>query len=341
MSSAKKLKLGIIGCGLAANKLHWPVLQKLQDKIEITAVCNHTEKKAVDFADLIAASGVEAPNVYLDYKKLLQDENVDAVAILLPVELNYSVCTAAAAAGKHIMVEKPIAENLANAKKLLKLEKKYYNLTMMVAENMRYQPVYAALHEILAEGKIGAPYYVEWKCWQLVDPETNIWAGTEWRINHTYEGGFVTDGGVHNIAALRDVFGDLITIGAIKTDVNPNIGRTDTLVYLFKSEGKGELPPVSGVLNLGFSVKGKSEFSLQVLGSTGYADVEGTTIKLFNTEGKEPFFTKDYPDEGGYYNQYLDLLDSIKNNKKPISSFDQAFYDLKTILGALSKAEKV
>jgi len=39
----KPAKLGIIGCGIAAQSLHWLALQKLKDKFKITAVCNHTE----------------------------------------------------------------------------------------------------------------------------------------------------------------------------------------------------------------------------------------------------------------------------------------------------------
>jgi predicted dehydrogenase len=41
----KPVKLGIIGCGIAAQSLHWPALQKLSNEFKITAVCNHTEKK--------------------------------------------------------------------------------------------------------------------------------------------------------------------------------------------------------------------------------------------------------------------------------------------------------
>jgi hypothetical protein len=41
----KKVKLGIIGCGIAAQSLHWPALQKLKDEFEITTICNHTKKK--------------------------------------------------------------------------------------------------------------------------------------------------------------------------------------------------------------------------------------------------------------------------------------------------------
>jgi len=49
----KPVKLGIIGCGIIANKGHWPALQKLRDKFEITMVCNHTEPKAKSFAAMV------------------------------------------------------------------------------------------------------------------------------------------------------------------------------------------------------------------------------------------------------------------------------------------------
>jgi len=61
------IKLGIIGCGIAARELHFPALQKLQDKFSITVVCNHSEPKAKSFAEM--AGGV--PFV-LDYQELLK-----------------------------------------------------------------------------------------------------------------------------------------------------------------------------------------------------------------------------------------------------------------------------
>ena len=82
----RKIKLGIIGTGLAAKNLHLPALQKLKDNFEITAVCNHTEKKAREFSELIG--GVK---YYLDHKELLKDKNVEAVDITLPIDLNYKV----------------------------------------------------------------------------------------------------------------------------------------------------------------------------------------------------------------------------------------------------------
>jgi len=109
----KPIKLGIIGCGIAARNLHWPALQKLKDKFEITMVCNHSEPKARDFAEIVGG----VPYV-LDYRKLLQSPAVEAVDIVLPIYLNYQVTGDALQAGKHTVVEKPLAANLPDAKQM-------------------------------------------------------------------------------------------------------------------------------------------------------------------------------------------------------------------------------
>jgi predicted dehydrogenase len=265
---------------------------------------------------------------------------IDAVAIVLPSELNLSVCRAAAKAQKHIMVEKPLAENLNSASKLLKIEKAHQNLVMMVAENFRYRPVYDALKDALKNGGIGQPYYVEWKCWLHVEPEENAYAKTKWRIEHTYEGGFVTDAGVHHVATLRDIFGDLNWVGSTKACVNPTIGRTDTLVFLFKTVGNKGIPPISGIINWGFSVSGKKDFTIQVLGSKGTAIVDDDTLSLFGKNEDNIIFSQTYPDDGGYLLEYEDFIACIKNNNPPRSTFQKAYKDLETILIALEKAEE-
>jgi predicted dehydrogenase len=338
LTNKEPIKIGIIGCGIAAKKYHWPVIKQLRRKIEITAVCNHTAKKAKEFAALIKKTyGQEIP-YGLDYQDLLKMPQIDAVTIILPTELNLFVCKEAAKAGKHIMVEKPLAENLTSASKLLEVEKDHPKLVMMVAENFRYRSVYDALAKALKNGEIGRPYYVEWKCWQQIDPKTNAYARTHWRIEHKYEGGFVTDAGVHHVAALREIFGDLRWLGSTKASINPAIGRTDTLVFLFNTSGTKEIAPVSGILNWGFSVNGKKEFIIQVLGSKGMAIVADDSLTIFGKNEDDLKFSQSYPDDGGYLKEYEDFIDCIKHHKKPRSTFQQAYQDLETILTALKRA---
>ena len=67
-SMAERIRLGVIGTGMAWERLHWPALKKLSDKYEITAVCNKTLEKAQTFANSISLT---PDSVYADYRDML------------------------------------------------------------------------------------------------------------------------------------------------------------------------------------------------------------------------------------------------------------------------------
>jgi predicted dehydrogenase len=96
------IKLGIIGCGIVARDLHWPVINQLREKFIIAHVSSRSEAKAREFASLTGAMRYST-----DYHKLLKDEEVEAVVIAYPFKMNYEITKAALEAGKHVLVEKP------------------------------------------------------------------------------------------------------------------------------------------------------------------------------------------------------------------------------------------
>ena len=112
----KKLKIGIIGCGGIATGKHLPSLAKLSDKIEMVAFCDIIEEKAVDCAKRF---GTPDAKVYTDYKELLKDESISVVHVLTPNRSHSFITVDALEAGKHVMCEKPMAINSAEAKKML------------------------------------------------------------------------------------------------------------------------------------------------------------------------------------------------------------------------------
>ena len=114
------VKIGIIGCGIAARKLHWPALQKVSDKFIIKMVCNHTEPKAKSYARLVG----DVPYV-LDYHEMLINKDIEAILIILPIHLNYRVTLDCLKSGKHVLVEKPLAANLDEGRKMLLFKKLY------------------------------------------------------------------------------------------------------------------------------------------------------------------------------------------------------------------------
>ncbi len=109
------VRVGIIGCGGIANGKHMPALSKLKN-VKMVAFCDIIEKKA-----LAAREKFGAPDcaVYTDYKKLLEDKSIDVVHVLTPNRSHSFITVDALEAGKHVMCEKPMAINSAEAQKML------------------------------------------------------------------------------------------------------------------------------------------------------------------------------------------------------------------------------
>jgi predicted dehydrogenase len=323
-----QIKLGIIGCGIAARTLHWPTLQKLHSEYAVTAVCSHTEEKAKEFAQMLGGIPYD-----LDYRGLLNRSDVEAVAILLPVHLNYQVVKDAVAAGKHILVEKPLAVSVAEAEELVSLIKDYPQVTM-VAENFRYRRQFAEARLALKRNDIGEPYAVFWNCFKKIDKRANLYAQTQWRIHHRYPGGFVMDGGVHYIAALRDLLGEIKPLAAFKKTVNAEIGAMDSLSLQFAAAAN-----VHGVFNLFFSSNGYLADQLIILGNNGTILVENDqlTVKRYN----QILYTKQFTDDLGYLEEYQDFWRAVQGGATVRSTFAEGYADLKTVIQALECAESL
>lgn len=317
----KPLQLGIIGTGIAARDIHLPALDSLKDKIEIAAVCNHTEEKAKSFAKLAG----DVPYV-LDYKELLAMPHIEAVDIVLPIHLNYQAVKDALEAGKHVITEKPIAARLEEAEEMKGFPEKYPQV-MMVAEHFRYLPAFIRIKEIIEANEIGEPYFVKWDVFRHLN-QNNKYFHTKWRINHQYPGGFVTDGGIHNTAAIRFLLGDFDYGTALTQCINPAIGEIDTfnLQFVLKRGTHGEL-------NLFYTAIKYHRSEFVVLGTEGSVMYKDNKVVLMkpDEEDVEEF----YPYQLGYRGEFENLYNAIRKGEKVISTFEEAYKDLEVLVRAL------
>jgi len=284
------------------------------------------EDKAIEFAQMAG----NVPYV-LDYREILNNPDLEAVSIVLPIELNYEVTAAAVKAGKHVIVEKPLAVNITEAKSMLELEKKYSKV-LMVAENFRYRKLYTQIKSIIDQGKIGTVYSVFWNWFNFIEPNDK-YAQTSWRIHHKYPGGFVVDGGVHCIAAMRDIFGDIYGLSNFTKSVNKNLGEIDTLCLQFTTQNN-----IQGVINIFFSSNSYSENRLIVLGSKGsiVADNDQLSVKINNKLESQENFEND----NGFKEEFEDFYAAIRENQKVKSTFFEAYCDLKVLIDALETSVK-
>ncbi|MCX8132270.1 MAG: Gfo/Idh/MocA family oxidoreductase [Clostridia bacterium] len=302
-----KIRLGVIGTGLAWERLHYPAIQELGDKYEIVALANRTVEDAQNFAGKI---NLDLKNVYSDYKELLKRTDIDAVDILVPIELNFEVSEDAAKAGKNIICEKPLAANRQQAEKYLEIARNY-PVKIMIAENYRYNEENNKIKDIVKSGKIGDIVYFirnNINCFPC-EMTKDTYAGTEWRQHPEYIGGAFLDAAVHDIAALRHIFGEVSCVQAFgkpqKEDFNPYVSVNTNILFqngitgyftYFPSGMEPQRPLV------GFRIFGtKGELYLEEK-SCGVINV------AYNNGSSEQI---SYIPERGYYNELLNFYNAL------------------------------
>jgi predicted dehydrogenase len=136
---AKRLKVGVIGCGLIAQVMHLHYLRELADRFEIAAICDLS-------AEARAAVALEygVPKQFDRWQQLIS-EPLDAVLVLTSGS-HAPAAIAAAKAGIHVLVEKPMCFSVAEGRDMIEAADQA-GVTLMVAYNKRYDPAYLRLVE--------------------------------------------------------------------------------------------------------------------------------------------------------------------------------------------------
>lgn len=150
------LKAGIIGCGGIANGKEMPAV-KQTGLVDMVAFCDivleKAEKAVKDF-------GTADAKAYTDYRELLQDKNIDIVYVCTPNRSHSEITVAALNAGKHVMCEKPMAINTAEAKKMVDAAKANNKLLTIGYQN-RYRSDSAYLKAECENGVLGDIYFAK------------------------------------------------------------------------------------------------------------------------------------------------------------------------------------
>lgn len=203
--SASRWRIGIIGCGWAGDQ-HARACQILSQRAEIVAVADSQASAATSLADRHGLT-----QIFSQYEDLLALDTVDAVSLCLPHQLHASATIAAAQAGKHILVEKPLAVSLEEADSMIAAAQQA-GVTLMVAENVRYNRLYRHLAEIIADGQLGdlnlirisrehqMHDYLRQRPWFLSDPFAGI----------------MVSGGIHDFELLRMLGGEVAHVYAME-----------------------------------------------------------------------------------------------------------------------------
>jgi predicted dehydrogenase len=331
----RKLRMGIIGTGLAFEQLHYPAYQRLADKYEIAAICDIDAAKLEKWKDVLGLSGKDR---YTDFHEMLQREDIDAFDIMLPIELNFTVTEEVAKAGKPIICEKPLAPNRQEALKARKLPR-LQGVPIMIAENYRYSEEHNIMRDLVRTREVGDVYYFIQN--RVVDFPADMrgggFAATEWRQHPEYPGGVFLDTGVHDIAALRHIFGPIDAVHAFGVEEE----EWDFAPF---SVIQANLKFKSGVLgHLSFFCTGREMqrplIGLRIFGSEGMIYHEesgcGTVNVAYNDGGSKQI---PYEPNLGFYNELLNFYKAAAG-EEPLSVTPELEYgDVLTVFDILDAA---
>lgn len=228
---SEPIGVALVGAGWAGNR-HAIGYRALPDRGRIVAVVDVRR-------DVAEARAREwgAPFATDDLATALTRPDVQAVDICLPHTLHAAVALTALAAGKHVLIEKPFATSIDEADRMIAAAARARRI-LMVAENVRYDPLYLRMAELIFSGAIGAPFLcrisrdhhmhdaLRERPWFFTDPT----------------GGIMWSGGIHDIETVRMLMGDAPFQEVYATAARKTLTEMttdDTSVGLFRLAGGG------------------------------------------------------------------------------------------------------
>src|SRR5882762_8544378 len=224
----KQVGWGLIGCGDIAQKRIAPAIRDSPSS-ELIAVNRAQTELAAAFAKQFGAR-----RWYLDWKKLLRDEEIDAVYIATPVHLHGAQAIAAAEAGKHVLCEKPMAMNARECDQMIEACRTN-KVKLGVAYYRHFYPVVERLKAIIKSGEIGTPVLAQVNAFEQFNPPADD--QRSWLLQRDLAGGGpMFDFGCHRIEVLANLFGPIVEVKAITANVVFNRQVEDTAAALFRFE---------------------------------------------------------------------------------------------------------
>jgi predicted dehydrogenase len=274
-----KIKIGLIGTGYIT-KVHIEAF-RFDHRVELVAVCGHGENKTKFIAEEFGIPDLYyGDDLLASVDKMLARDDIDAVTVSLPNNLHAPVAIKVAEAGKHAIVEKPLATTLEDARAMIAAFDKA-GKRLCYAEELCFLPKFARIKEIADDGGIGPVYMVK-------QSEKHAGPYSPWFFQkEAAGGGIMMDMGCHSIEWARWVLGKpkVTSVYArcesvLHTPITP---MDDNIILIIEFEG-GQ----SALLESSWALKGGMESKSEIIGKEGVAHADlcfGWGVDCFSEKG--------------------------------------------------------
>jgi UDP-N-acetyl-2-amino-2-deoxyglucuronate dehydrogenase len=336
--SETRLGFGIIGCGMIAD-WHAAAIRKIPDT-GLVCAADIDERSRTRFHQTHGIPVYDSPEA------LLRVPSVDIVCVCVPSGLHAQYAVQCANAGKHIMLEKPMAITLPQADEIIDACEKN-NVKLTVISQFRFTPAAVSLKQAVDAGLLGKLLLGDLSMKFHRSQEyydRSGWRGT-WKMDG---GGALMNQGVHGIDLLQSILGPVKSVSAHARTLVRNIETEDTAVAAVEFTN-GALGVIQGTTSVypGFPRR------LEVNGSGGTIVLEEDAIVRWQVEGRRPpeglvapsatFDSSSDPTAIGFEGHLLqlsDMADAVRNGREPLINQHEGRKAIEIILAIYESSEK-
>lgn len=335
------MKYALIGCGrISPNH----IAAAIKNNLKIVAVCDVIKEHSDELLDKfnIAKDDIHQ---YVDYKEMIEKEKLELVAIATESGLHAEIALFCIRKGIHCIIEKPIAMNMKDARKIC-AEAEKHNVVVCASHQNRFNKSIQKIHEAVKKEKFGkilhAAAHVRWNRGKEYYEQAN------WRGTWANDGGCLMNQCIHNADLLRWLMGnDIEEVMAYTDNLNHDYLEAEDLGLAVIKFTNGSYGLFEGTVNV---YPKNLEETLYIFGSSGTVKVGGKSVNQieewnFQNETEDPEIVKKENSEQpqnvygfGHNPLYTDVINAIKSGTKPLVDAEAGTRALELILAIYQSA---
>lgn len=308
----------IIGCGFIAKK-HVQVIAQLEG-FHLHSLCDvdleRTKEIEMLYRSMRSTNEPQQIKHFQDAEEVFNNNEIDVVIITTTSKTHAPLATKALLAGKHVILEKPMALSLEDGKKLYELSKEK-NIVLLICHQLRYRPLFQKIKELLDEGVLGKPYLGAVSI--RIHRSDEYYRSAPWRGTWDLDGGMLINQGIHLIDLLQWFLGDIRSVyGEIgKAKMHKETEDYAVGIVNFHNQARGiiEVNTVTLPKNIGYS--------LSLFCEKGTICIDGPAIneirRWYIDKGVIPQPNNSImEDMNERLYMYKDFIDTVKNKKENV-----------------------
>jgi predicted dehydrogenase/FAD/FMN-containing dehydrogenase len=324
------VRVVLVGCGWFACVAHVPALRRMEKegRIRLVGLCSRSEASVARAGRLYGRQDLKH---YLSLEAVAEDPDVDLVDLTLPIDVMPDAIKLFLAAGKHVISEKPGAPSVATGIELMEHHARLERPVLWaVAENWRFKKTTRIVEDIVASGALGEIRFADFTYLAFQKPDN-----LQWRGSPGYAGGYILDHGVHFIALLRKIVGEIEEISASVSQRIPYLAPADSVTAILSYASGAE-----GAYRLTFAAPfSAGDQGLRLTGSKGTLlagfnrfsprDFRHNWIRVQTSGGRRltPVMDDMFV-PGGVYETLSHCIDAVQHGAALVSSPAQALRDV-------------